>query len=105
MTTTRHMASTPQDTSDSGTDLGQGIYISCNKQDVDTLTDTFERWFADRDDITLVGSGSSRKLGQGFVILEWDGQVERSIISWLRRQEIVTDFSLYMAFHGQEDVA
>jgi hypothetical protein len=105
MATTRPAAPTPQDTPDSGEGLGQGIYISCDQQDVDTLIDTFEHWFADRDDITLVGSGSSRKLDQGFVILEWDGPVERSIISWLRRQEIVTDFSLYMAFHGQEDLA
>jgi|SRR5450755_1223982 len=105
MTPTRQAASTPQDTPVSGEGLGQGIYISCDTQDVDALIDTFERWFANRDDIALVGSGSSRKLGQGFVILEWDGQVERSIISWLQRQDIVTDFSLYKAFHGQEDAA
>lgn len=105
MTPTRQAASTPQDPPVSGEGLGQGIYISCDTQDVDALIGTFERWFANRDDIVLVGSGSSRKLGQGFVILEWDGQVERSIISWIQRQDIVTDFSLYMAFHGQEDAA
>jgi hypothetical protein len=105
MAATRPAAPAPQDTPDFGADLGQGIYISCDQQDVEALIDTFEHWFADRDDITLVGSGSSRKLDQGFVILEWDGPVERSIISWLRRQEIVTDFSLYTAFHGQEELA
>jgi hypothetical protein len=105
MTTTRPASPPLQDTPDSGADLGQGIYISCDQQDVEALIDTFEHWFADREDITLVDSGSSRKLGQGFVILEWDGPVERSIISWLRRQDTVTDFSLYTAFHGQEDIA
>jgi len=109
MTTKRQALLTvpPRGTRDSGADpgdLGQGIYISCAKQDVDALVDMFTHWFTNRDDITLVDAGSSQK-GQGFVILEWEGTVERRMLTWLRNQETVDDYSLYTAFHGQEEHA
>ncbi|MHB8596734.1 MAG: hypothetical protein ACYDER_07985 [Ktedonobacteraceae bacterium] len=85
--------------------VGQGVYISCATEDVDSLVDTFTRWFANRDDITLVDSGSAEKLAEGFVILEWDGRVDRRVLNWLQHQAFVTNFSLYTAFHGQEEQA
>jgi hypothetical protein len=110
MTTTRQVLHTvpPRGSRDSGADLatlGQGVYIACAKQDVDALVDMFTHWFANRDDITLVDAGSSQKGGQGFVILEWEGEVERRMLTWLRNQETVDDYSLYTAFHGQEEDA
>ena len=102
MATTRQAVPT-RDGRDFQADLGQGVYISCATEDVEALVDTFTRWFANRDDITLVDSGSSEKLAEGFVILEWDGRVERRILNWLQHQAFVTNFSLYTAFHGQEE--
>jgi hypothetical protein len=59
-------------------------------------------WFAGRDEIDLVDTGLSDKVGLGYLILEWDEcEIDTLFLAILRDEEIVADYTTYI--HDLED--
>ncbi len=52
----------------------QGVFIILPASDVDTAHDLFERWFAQREEVAVVGYGDMDKdTDLGYVMVEWYG--------------------------------
>jgi hypothetical protein len=66
------------------------VVISCQKRHLSSLIDTLEREFGILD--VLKDHGQSTKEQQGYIILEWDGEIGPEFESYLKSDERVLDF-------------
>ena len=73
----------------------QGVYLTFAAEH-DFLVEKIEGWFEDRDEVMIIDYGVSDKLGQGYLILEWEEcEVDPLFLAILRDEEIVEDYTVY----------
>ena len=74
----------------------QGVYITLDPEHREAILDKIMGWFAGRDEIDLVDTGISDKMGLGYIILEWDEcEIDQLFLAILRDEEIVADYTTY----------
>lgn len=74
----------------------QGIYITLHPDTVEEVAARFERWFAGRDDVCIIDSGTSDKAGFGFVLMEWmECEIDELFLSILQDEQTIADYTLY----------
>src|SRR2546423_2880557 len=79
----------------------QGVHFTFAAAHGDELMTKIERWFDDRDEITLVGYNTTSKRQDGFILLEWDGyEIDPWFLKFLREEESITDYSVYECREG-----
>lgn len=79
--------------------LGQvnGVYITLHPEHREGILNKIVGWFAGRDEIDLVDTGISDKMGLGYIILEWDEcAIDTLFLAILRDEEIVADYTTYI---------
>jgi hypothetical protein len=65
--------------------------------DITRLLNQIEGWFRRRQDITLVAQETSRKLGLGVLVLEWEsGPPDRLFLDILADDPAVEDVGVYL---------
>jgi hypothetical protein len=79
-----------------------GIYITLHPEHRETTLQKIMGWFAGRDEIDLVDTGISDKVGLGYIILEWDEcEIDHLFLAILRDEETIADYTTYI--HDLED--
>src|SRR5450759_1276343 len=80
----------------------QGVHFTMgNTEQKHELLDKIERWFERRDEVILVGHGTTAQ-GLGFIILEWqECEIDPLFLAILEHDELVEDVSLYVR-HDEE---
>ena len=82
-----------------GADLPAGTYQAVHLLFAAPLLGQFlanvERWFANRDEVILVASGTTAQ-GFGFMVLEWEEcEIDPLFLSVLELDEDIEDYSTY----------
>jgi hypothetical protein len=73
-----------------------GVYITLKPEYRELTLQKIMGWFAGRDDIDLVDTGISDKVGLAYIILEWDEcAIDQLFIAILRDEETIADFTIY----------
>lgn len=76
--------------------LVQGVVLTLPADLVEETVAQCFRWFADRDEITLIDQGISAKAEQGYLVLEWEGcEIDPLFLALLRDDEDILDYLLY----------
>ena len=74
----------------------QGVYITLHPEHRETILEKVMGWFAGREEIDLVDTGISDKVGLGYIILEWiECETDQLFLAILRDEEIVADYTTY----------
>ena len=74
----------------------QGVFITLVSTDYQFILNKIISWFRDRDEVELVDHGVTDKLGQAYIVLEWNEyEVDQLFTAILRDEEIVEDFTVY----------
>ena len=74
-----------------------GVHLTFQAERHDWLLAKLRSWFADRDEIILVGHGTTEKTGMGFILLEWDGfRIDQLFLAILDEEALIEDYSLYV---------
>lgn len=80
----------------------QGVHIIMADADREWVLGRIEEWVEDRDDVILVGQGTTAR-GEGFLLLEWDGRaIDPLFMAVLRHDDTVEDFSVYTRIELKE---
>ena len=74
----------------------QDVHLTCALEQLYALVDALEEQFeAQREEVTILDWGCSYKRQCGYIVLEWDGEVDEAFIEQLTADEEVDDFSVY----------
>jgi hypothetical protein len=74
-----------------------GVYISLHPDHCELILGKIMGWFEGRPEIDLVDTGTSDKLGLGYIILEWvEHAIDQLFLAILRDEEIVADYTVYI---------
>ena len=74
----------------------QGIVLVVPAEEIPSIFALFERWFADREDVGWVDTGTSAHAEQGYIILEWDEcEIDPLFLAIVREEELVLDYLIY----------
>ncbi len=74
----------------------QGVFLTLDADKLETTLATFERWFADREDVIFVDAGTTDKTGLGFLIMEWTGyEIDPLFLSILDDADFIEDYTAY----------
>jgi hypothetical protein len=78
-------------------DMFHGVHFTItNAEQKDQLLDKVEAWFKNRDEVILVGHGTTAQ-GFGFIILEWqECEIDPLFLAILEHEETVEDVSVYL---------
>ena len=80
-----------------------GVYIALHPGHYEVILSKVMGWFAGRPEIDLVDTGTSDKLGLGYIILEWvEHAIDQLFLAILRDEELVADYTVYI--HLLEEV-
>ena len=75
----------------------QGVYIALHPDHLEGILSKIIGWFAGREEIDLVDTGVSDKLGLGYIILEWiEHAIDQLFLAILRDEELVADYTVYI---------
>lgn len=75
----------------------QGVYISLRPEHREMILDTIMRWFRGREDIDLVCTGVSDKVGLGYIILEWvECEIDQLFLDILGSEDVFADYTTYV---------
>jgi hypothetical protein len=81
---------------DGQVNLIEGVCITLSEEHRAGFLSQLEQWFADRDEVVLIGSIPSEKAGPGMLILEWEGRtIDVLFLSILRTTPFIDDFWVY----------
>jgi hypothetical protein len=73
-----------------------GVHFTVVSAEKEQLLDKIERWFENRDEVILVGHGTTAQ-GLGFLILEWqECEIDPLFLAILEHDELVEDVSVYL---------
>lgn len=76
----------------------QGVHMTFPAERLDWFLSKLRAWFADCDEVILVGHGTTDKEGLGFIILEWEEcEIFPTFLDILRHEETIEDLSIYLA--------
>jgi hypothetical protein len=73
----------------------QDIHIQCHRERVEALAEEYKQEFQGTDAVALIDWGHTRKLEQGFVVLEWDGEVDEAFLERLHDDTQIIDYDVY----------
>ena len=82
-----------------GADLPEGTYQAVHftfpVAELGAFLANVERWFVNRDEVILVGHGTTAQ-GVGFIVLEWEEcEIDPLFLSVLELDEDIEDYSTY----------
>src|SRR5437899_2027459 len=87
------LASAPLPLIPSEESLLQGVLILVPAERYEQMLATYTAWFAQRDEVILVDQGCSSKVGQGYLLLEWEScAIDPLFLVLLQEDEGVLDF-------------
>lgn len=73
----------------------EGVHFTFSYECLDWLLGVLDRWFAQRDDITLVAYGKTAG-EDGFIVMEWDGvTIDPDFVVALTFDEAIVDYSRF----------
>jgi|SRR5579859_3403625 len=79
-----------------------GVYITLHPDHREVTLAKITGWFAGREEIILVDTGTSDKVGLGYILLEWDEcAIDTLFLALLRDEELIADYTTYI--HELED--
>src|SRR5579859_2182138 len=79
-----------------------GVYITLHPDHLDVTLAKITGWFSGREEIDLVCTGLSDKVGLGYIILEWiECAIDQLFLALLRDEELIADYTTYI--HELED--
>lgn len=74
-----------------------GVHITLHPEHREMILDKIVGWFRGREEIDLVCTGISDKVGLGYIILEWiECEVDQLFLAILRDEEVVADYTTYI---------
>lgn len=74
----------------------QGVFITMQEENLNMVVQTFQHWFAEREDVLFVDRGTTDKTGVGFLIMEWLGyEIDRLFLDILVTSDFITDYVAY----------
>ena len=74
----------------------QGVYISLHPDHREAILAKIIGCFAGSEEIDLVDTGVSDKVGLGFIILECvEHEIDQLLLAILRDEELVADYTIY----------
>ncbi len=74
----------------------QDIHITFPLDQFHSLVAAFEAQFAaQQPDVTLLDFGASQKQAVGYLVLEWDDEVDETFIQQLTSDPSIVDFCVY----------
>ena len=79
-----------------------GVYILLHPDHREMALQRFLGWFTGREEIVLVDTGLSDKVGLGYILLEWmECEIDQLFLAFLRDEESIADYTTYV--HEPED--
>jgi hypothetical protein len=87
----------PQQRSDAREDIAaMGVHFTFAGDQLDFLLETVQRWFENRDEVTLIDAGATDKLQQGCIVMEWEGyDIDILFQDILRTDPMIIDYTIY----------
>ncbi len=73
----------------------QEIHILYPFEDMVQRAEQYEHEFAEHERVTIVDWGYSYKQAQGYIVLEWDDEVDPAFLHQLDTDGDVLDYSVY----------
>ena len=75
----------------------QEVHIICNKwEQLQSMVQALEEQFeAQKEEVTVLDWGTSYKKESGYIVVEWDDEVDATFIDQLTADNDVEDFSIY----------
>ena len=74
----------------------QDVHITCKWDRLQTMVQALEEQFeAQKEEVTVLDWGTSYKKEAGYIILEWEEEVDTAFIDQLTADNDVEDFSVY----------
>ena len=76
----------------------QGVHLTFPSERMEWFLAKIRAWFADRENVILVGYGTTQKDKLGFLLLEWEGyEIDPLFLAILHEEPSVNDYSVYTA--------
>ncbi len=77
-------------------DLANVVYITIQPQAHAAIIALFERWFEGRNEVELVDHGTSDKLGESFLVIEWfECEIDQLFLDILNTEDMIIDYTTY----------
>src|SRR6266704_398359 len=75
----------------------QDVHIICSKwEQLQSMVQALEEQFeAQKEEVTILDWGTSYKKEAGYIVVEWDDEVDAAFIDQLTADNDVEDFSIY----------
>jgi hypothetical protein len=75
----------------------QEVHIICSKwEQLHSMMQALEEQFAaQKEEVTILDWGTSYKKESGYIVVEWDDEVDATFIDQLTADNDVEDFSIY----------
>ncbi len=74
----------------------QEVHITCTWDQLQTMAQALEEQFeAQQEEVTVLDWGTSYKKEAGYIVVEWDDEVDAAFIEQLTADNQVEDFSIY----------
>ena len=72
------------------------MYITLRPEHREIVLQMVMGWFTGRNEIDLVDTGLSDKMGFGYIILEWiECETENLFLAILRDEDMIADYTTY----------
>jgi hypothetical protein len=82
----------------------QDVYITFPLERFHSVVAAFEEQFeAQKGDIVVLDFGCSYKLQQGYIVIEWDDDVDPRFIEQLNADCTILDFTIYCVPEATDD--
>ncbi len=74
----------------------QDVHITCQWDQLQSMVQALEEQFeAQKEEVTVLDWGTSYKKETGYIVLEWEDEVDAAFIDQLTANSDVEDFSVY----------
>ncbi len=74
----------------------QDVHIICKWDQLQPMVQALEEQFeAQKEEVTILDWGTSYKKEAGYIVVEWDDEVDAAFIDQLTADNDVEDFSVY----------
>jgi hypothetical protein len=74
----------------------QDVHLTCALEHLYALVDSLEEQYtAQREEVTVLDWGCSYKQTRGYIVLEWEDEVDEAFIEQLAADETIADFCVY----------
>jgi cobalamin biosynthesis Co2+ chelatase CbiK len=97
-----YLSPVPEDIEELEEGFRQGVHFTFSPDDLKFMLTTVERWFKKRDDVILVGHGTTSKQELAYIMLEWDEHfIDPVFLDILLEEERIHDVTIYT--HDMEE--